>query len=64
MDRINMTDRTEYLERKYRRPICGAWLPNVHDHCVRHPHHKWDHKSEYTMENARIARSGWQERTR
>ncbi len=64
MERINITDRTEQLERKYRRMICGAWMPQAHDYCVRHPHHKYDHKTEYSMENARYMRSGHSERVR
>ena len=34
-------------------PTCGAWMPKYGELCARRPGHRWEHRSEYALENAR-----------
>lgn len=34
---------------------CGAWMPYAREHCARLPGHRWEHRTEYAMRNARMA---------
>jgi hypothetical protein len=40
------------------RPTCGAWMPFARERCARRPGHGTEHRTAYSMENARFMRTG------
>lgn len=40
------------------KPACGAVMPYLHEPCARTRGHRYEHRSRYALENARIMRTG------
>ena len=41
--------------RDYRLPRCGAWMPHAREGCARSAGHGYEHRSAYSLANARRA---------
>jgi hypothetical protein len=35
------------------RPTCGAWMPYARERCARGPNHTTEHRTRYSLDNAR-----------